>query len=583
MSFLLLVKQVQKRYNEDKKIQEVLLYMEQIKAITLTIDLVGSNPLITRTVRVPLICTFEQLHNIIQTVFGWMDYHLYEFVLPNHALSLVSKQHEDMSEMQGAMNFKYANEATLEEVITSEDMITYIYDFGDDWKHTIIVGEVVVQDEDYPVLLTWQEDNACENAGGISGYYEKCEIMKNHNHPEHEWIKEWMRMEHVEFDPEIVKEELRLIMEEFPFSLLDIENPLEFLMEALDQVYDFVIEDTLFMIDFSNERYYVWFHDGTETRNIRIFESKEDCALVCLDQNDTELINPLFMNGLILDYPDYVDEEEEEPSYSYRAFGKNMELEEVLDFTAKLCDLLCPFVQKVEEDLDLDFFPDYHEEQAAIHMEVDDNGIVEVNTIDFPMKLEMSKASISQAEQNAIKQIKGNGEHLYTTILPIANLLHDEIEEDFVYAWMMKGEHTEYFKIFERKDMEALAMFIKDELLAYIKSNGKPSHLYCDDERIRTILHELCKKIKLPLDFKQLESEALEKLYDQMMVLHNDPALYDSEFLSTIDDMIENAQDMEDHILQPLLRKAARYLSYDNYIMSMEELDATIPDDIDLL
>ena len=39
----------------------------------------GSKPPIWRRVLVPQGITFEQLHQIIQAVFCWSDYHLYEF------------------------------------------------------------------------------------------------------------------------------------------------------------------------------------------------------------------------------------------------------------------------------------------------------------------------------------------------------------------------------------------------------------------------------------------------------------------------------------------------------------------------
>lgn len=548
--------------------------MEELtKAVTLTIELDESDPIITRTLRVPMSCTFAQLHDIIQTTFGWMDYHLYAFTLTKHALILEANMDEDIVDLRKPLETKLASHVCLSDVLEPKDTFIYEYDMGDGWQHNITVGEIVTQAEDYPVLVSWKENNACEDAGGIYGFYEKQEIINDPHHPEHEFMVDWMEMQHIDFDPEIVREELQFILKPgLPeaFDPDDIDDPLEFLLEALDEVFDLVMEDTLFIIDFLGTTYYVWFHDGDETRNIRIFESKEDCALACLDQSVHELIHPLFTNALILDYPDYEDEYDDEPSYTYRSFGKEMELEDVLDFTARLCDLLCPLVLKIEEEIDLDYFPDYHEEQAAVHIAVDQEGFVEVNTIDFPMKLEVVKSVLSEAEQAQVLQSKVNTEALTVSIFPIPNLLHDEVEEDYVFAMILKGKRTQTVKIFERKDLSTLAVYIKEELLEYMLENGKPKHLYCDDERVRMMLHELCKSIKLPLDYKRLDSKLGTILYDIAMEMYNDSDLFDPEYLSSLDDRLSELESMDEAKLKPILKKASRYVAYIDYLADFD-------------
>jgi hypothetical protein len=44
------------------------------------ISLVGIQPLIWRRFRVYSNVTFRQLHNIVQIVMGWENYHLYQFL-----------------------------------------------------------------------------------------------------------------------------------------------------------------------------------------------------------------------------------------------------------------------------------------------------------------------------------------------------------------------------------------------------------------------------------------------------------------------------------------------------------------------
>jgi hypothetical protein len=49
------------------------------RAVELRITLADIEPPIWRRVRVPDTYTLHQLHRVIQLLFGWLDYHLYEF------------------------------------------------------------------------------------------------------------------------------------------------------------------------------------------------------------------------------------------------------------------------------------------------------------------------------------------------------------------------------------------------------------------------------------------------------------------------------------------------------------------------
>ena len=49
------------------------------KIATIRIELRHTDPLIWRQVEVPTSITLKVLHDIIQAVMGWFDYHLWEF------------------------------------------------------------------------------------------------------------------------------------------------------------------------------------------------------------------------------------------------------------------------------------------------------------------------------------------------------------------------------------------------------------------------------------------------------------------------------------------------------------------------
>ena len=77
--------------------------------------------------------------------------------------------------------------------------LLYLYDFGDDWEHDIVV-ERVGSGDDEAILCTGGE-RACppEDCGGAGGYAHLLEVLANPDHEEHLEMKEWGPRR---FDPE---------------------------------------------------------------------------------------------------------------------------------------------------------------------------------------------------------------------------------------------------------------------------------------------------------------------------------------------------------------------------------------------
>ena len=81
----------------------------------------------------------------------------------------------------------------------------YEYDFGDSWEHIIVLEKIipVEQKEKYPKIIAGA--NACppEDCGGIGGYYDMLEALKDPKSPEYEEFREWLGLEKIDddFDP----------------------------------------------------------------------------------------------------------------------------------------------------------------------------------------------------------------------------------------------------------------------------------------------------------------------------------------------------------------------------------------------
>lgn len=85
-----------------------------------------------------------------------------------------------------------------------QDRLSYTYDFGDDWEHTILVEAVTSAEPTiaYPRCLTGRRACPPEDCGGIGGYDYLLEILADPKHEEHEDRLEWLGLDAADqFDP----------------------------------------------------------------------------------------------------------------------------------------------------------------------------------------------------------------------------------------------------------------------------------------------------------------------------------------------------------------------------------------------
>jgi hypothetical protein len=97
---------------------------------------------------------------------------------------------------------KSTNRKKLNTLVSGEgDKFTYEYDFGDDWQHEIKIEKVLPPDPKQKLPVCIKGKRACppEDIGGVWGYEEFLEAIKDPNHDEHAMYTEWIGDD---FDPE---------------------------------------------------------------------------------------------------------------------------------------------------------------------------------------------------------------------------------------------------------------------------------------------------------------------------------------------------------------------------------------------
>ena len=146
------------------------------------ITLKDVKPPIWRRIQVKSDITLHSLHRTIQTAMGWEDGHLHKFDI-----------RAPSSEPKVRLN---------QLNLVEKQKFLYVYDFGDNWEHTILVEKILPIDEknQYPICLTGKRSGPLEDCGGPWGYMDLIDVLDDPNDPEYDERVEWIGED---FDPEL--------------------------------------------------------------------------------------------------------------------------------------------------------------------------------------------------------------------------------------------------------------------------------------------------------------------------------------------------------------------------------------------
>lgn len=164
-------------------------------AYVLKVTLMETDPPIWRRLRVAGDTTLTRLDLIIQAAMGWTNSHLHTFTAGGVVYARPDPEWDvrDERRVRLAQVVKQAGEAFV-----------YEYDMGDSWRHQVVVEQVRAgTDGEVPVCLAGERACPPEDSGGVHGYYEKLECLRNPRDPEYRETKNWIEgMTGGPFDPD---------------------------------------------------------------------------------------------------------------------------------------------------------------------------------------------------------------------------------------------------------------------------------------------------------------------------------------------------------------------------------------------
>jgi Plasmid pRiA4b ORF-3-like protein len=127
------------------------------------VSLYGAKPPVWRRLEIPSAMPLNLVHAVLQIAFDWHGYHLHAFETVCGEFGSPD-QHDDQAERQDKAT------ATLAQVAGAERAkVVYSYDFGDDWRHDIVVEKIAPAEPGvaYPRCTGGRRDAPPEDCGGI--------------------------------------------------------------------------------------------------------------------------------------------------------------------------------------------------------------------------------------------------------------------------------------------------------------------------------------------------------------------------------------------------------------------------------
>lgn len=174
---------------------------EEPMVYTLKVTLLETDPPIWRRLNVSGETTLVRLDRIIQAAMGWTNSHLHIFTAGGVLYADPDPEWEIEVEDEGPARL----DGIAREV---GEAFVYEYDLGDSWRHQVLVEEIWFNSGDpvQPTCLGGERACPPEDCGGVLGYYQTLECLRDPDDEEYESTKIWIEsMTGGPFDPDVFR------------------------------------------------------------------------------------------------------------------------------------------------------------------------------------------------------------------------------------------------------------------------------------------------------------------------------------------------------------------------------------------
>lgn len=170
---------------------------------TLHVSLSDTKPLIWRRFVVPGTLTLGDLADVLRVMMSWSGAHLHGFRIGKTEYGPARLADDDDM-------IEHETSVTIAAVLPKpKSKLLFVYDYGDDWRHEVVVEKISPTADESPRILCLAGDRAAppEDCGGIWGFSEILRLFSNPTLSDPEGMREWIQ----DYDP--AKVDLDLINE----------------------------------------------------------------------------------------------------------------------------------------------------------------------------------------------------------------------------------------------------------------------------------------------------------------------------------------------------------------------------------
>ena len=151
----------------------------------LKISINGITPPIWRRILVSENITLYKLHHIIQETFGWTNSHLYFFGKMESKIGDYELWDDKETTSDSLVNIR-------DVLVPENPTLTYTYDMGDNWIHTIELEQVLPGMKTQRKCIGGERQCPPEDCGGIRGYKEILKTLKHPGTMEYDELIVWL-------------------------------------------------------------------------------------------------------------------------------------------------------------------------------------------------------------------------------------------------------------------------------------------------------------------------------------------------------------------------------------------------------
>ena len=515
-----------------------------MNAYQLKISMKGAKPPVWRRINVPKDLTFNELHETIQRLFGWMDEHLYKFRIASQMLEILGPGVDKIY-----LDDIFAEDHYLYEFLNEGTRFQYIYDFGDWWDHAIIVEKEVEMEENYPVLIKWKGDNFAEDSGNVEGYEDIVRRSLDKEDDEQKEMIEWLKMQHIPFNEIIVKERLSEIVKSHESLDKEIEEQLNHTMMDLRKILmkKDIGELSLIEMNQGDMTYYIGFNRIDNDIVLQIYDD-ETAYLQGVDYVSPQASCNIFANTICV-----IFNEEDLPNIGWNCSDGKSTIKVLRtgyfpsDLNNEAATQVIKILQGIKEIVSTwkKPFPTYETNECLYARQLDNNWSIKQQQIHLD-----AKRDIVHLDQNEIDEIEREGVHHAGTVLcdilsapnqMMMNKAYDVlllIESDTVNAKVTLPHEL-------LGDMVQINSQILMALAQFFKENGIPDTIKVNSENMRFMLSSFCEDLGIMLLMEpfrtKFETMLLPDINEEdLEILETLAHLSGEEFYDFMESMDEN-------------------------------------------